>query len=557
MPAEDGTETLMLPSGPRPLAGWFSKNTVRTRHDPFERLDPTDFRGWFHTDPAISSKALPYPIGLNQLPTTWMSYQSGSEAVGWDVRDTLFQSQCAVVDRILRRDAESAVNNTQIYRLSWHWFPLIKPGAAWESPEVRLKFGDADWHTIARQHREWFNAWSIKPERPDAFKKSIGWLSHGITDFDQIPQIARRGVEVGAPYFIVYGWYGYGMGRLSYDFHPRPMLGGVDGLRRNIKAAQALGAYPLAWFNGTTSVGSRPEHQEFARDWIVVDRQGGLNVDGRWSLFDPDRPQTAADAVVHFNFDMATPAKDYLIESVRRIVQDYGFPGFEMDQAAKNYLSYRPGSGSGPELGSAEGTREIYARSMEIVRQAGPGGIVVAEGISDFMAQYFDAFWIFEGGGDVFGPGADWVERMTYTRYSIPHGLVPMRADPLQPGRANEAFLLNAPLDIFANLAEFPEYADHLKRLHALKQVTYPFLFEGGQVLARSYLEPARDAVVVINRGDQPRTARLRFSGEDVTSVAEYRLERPQAVALSSREIVLELQPYDIIVLVAEREVQP
>ncbi|MCB1686704.1 MAG: hypothetical protein KDI31_19540, partial [Pseudomonadales bacterium] len=428
MPADDGSETLVLPSGPRPLAGWFSTNTVRTKHDPFERLDPTDFRGWVYTDPAISSKALPYPIGFHQLPTTWMSYRRGDEAVGWDVRDTNFQSQFAVIDRILHRDTESAARNTQTYRLSWHWYPLVEPGAAWESPEVRLKFGNGDWHEIARQHREWFTSWSIKPERPDAFKQSIGWISQGVSHFDQIPEIARSGVEVGAPYFIVYGWYGYGMGRLSYDFHPRPMLGGVDGLRRNIKAAQELGAYPLAWFNGTTSVGSRPEHQQFGKDWIVVDRQGGLNVDGRWSLFDPDRPQTAADALVHFNYDMATPVKDYLLESVRRMVQDYGFPGFEMDQAAKNYLSYRPGSGSGPELGSAEGTREIYERSMEIVRKAAPSGIVVAEGISDFMAQYFDAFWIFEGGGDVFGPGADWVEQTTYTRYSIPDGLVPMRA---------------------------------------------------------------------------------------------------------------------------------
>jgi len=566
MPAAAGDETLTTASGPMPLGAVFSPNRVRRHHNPFQFLDPTDLRGWFTADPGYPAKGFDYPAGFSRLRTAWMSYQADGATISWDVRDRKAQTQYAVIERHLQRDPVSAANNSRSYEMSWQWFPIVGTGDSWESPDVYLKFGKDDWHVIARQHREWLETWVSKPGPPEAFQSSLGWLSQGVTSFDQIPVLASRGVAVGAPYFIVYGWYGYGMNHLSYDYYPRKMLGGEEGLRRNLAEARALGAYPLAWYNPTTTVVSTPEHLRFGKNWVVVDRHGGVQVDGRWSLFDPDRPQITDDSSVDLNVDMGTPVKDYILEAVRRMIEDYGFSGFEFDQAGKNYVSYSPHSPFPPELGFSEGMREIYVGSREIVRAHDPNGIIVGEGISDFMNQYVDSTWLFEGGENPFDSRANWVATSTFQRYSLPWVTFPTRAVPQDPGHANAAFLLNSPLDIFANLDEWPEFAAHLKRLHALKQKIYGHLYQGAfsdgegyelqtgdpvAVLAKSYLEACCTTVVLINQGESPQTAKVDFPEWSPEGRLElYRLDGSGQVSRGTAGVELSLGPFDVVVLV-------
>lgn len=569
-PAAGGTETLYTAAGPMPLRALFDGNRVRGRHDPFQRLDPSDFRGWFFTDPAIPVKAFAYPAADSSLHTAWLGYEANGEAIGFDVRDQTFQSQFAVVQRDLQRDAADPGANVQNYTLAWHWFPLIEPGGSWESPEIWLKFHAADWHATARQHREWLMGWIRRPDPPEAFRSSLGWISHGITSYDQIPALAQRGVEAGAPYFIVYGWYGYGMTHLSYDYYAREMHGGAESLRRNLAAARALGAHPIAWYNGSTSVETTAGHQQQGKDWLVVDRHGGLTIDGRWSLFDPDRPQVTDDAVTHFNFDLGTPARDFVLDSIRRLIADYGFSGIELDQGGKNFASYRGGP---PELRFTRGAQALYEKVMNLVREHDPNGIVVGEGMSDFMNQYVDSSWIFEGGGGIFAGPGDWVEKSTYLRYSLPWVTFPRRAVPEDPGQANEAFLLNAPLDIFADLAEFPDYAHHLKRLHVLKRKVHPMLYGGvfsdqegfgmrkhdpASVRAKSYVGTDRIAVVVINRSAEPRSAEVEFDGEEAAGrLTGYRLDGTEFPRAGASKLAVDLAPHDVIVLVYERDGSP
>jgi len=566
-PAASGEEFVVMSSGPIPLRGLFSPNRVRRHHDPFRLLDPTDLRGWFTIDPAYPAKGFDYPSGFSPLHTAWMNYQADGASIGWDVRDRKAQTQYAVIERHLERDRVSVTNNRQTYELSWQWFPLIGKGGSWESPEVFLKFGEDDWHVIAKQHREWLETWVRKPDPPEAFQSSLGWISQGVTSFDQIPELARRGVAVGAPYFIVYGWYGYGMNHLSYDYYPREMLGGEAGLRRNLAEARRIGAFPLAWFNPTTTVVGTPEHLRFGKDWVVVDRHGGVQVDGRWSLFDPDRPQITDDSSVDLNVDMGTPVKEYILEGVRRMIEDYGFSGFEFDQAAKNYVSYSPRSPFPPELGFSEGMREIYLGSLEIVRSHDPNGIIVGEGISDFMNQFVDSTWHFEGGDDPFARRENWVAASTFQRYSLPWVTFPSRADPQDPGLANAAFLLNAPLDIFAKLDDWPEYAAHLKNLHALKQKVYPHLYQGAfsdtegfevstgdaeAVLAKSYLEACCTTVIVVNRSGETQTASVNFpDAPPAGQLTLYRLDGSGQVSSGTARVDLSLGPFDVAVLVS------
>jgi hypothetical protein len=302
----------------------------------------------------------------------------------------------------------------------------------------------------------------------------------------------------------------------------------------------------------------------------VVDRFGGVQVDGRWSLFGPDRPQITDDATIDLNFDMGTPVRHFVVSEVRRIIEDYGFSGFEFDQAGKNYLSYSPNNDLPPAVGYSEGIREVYTRAMEIVREGDPNGVILGEGISDFMNQYVDSSWLFEGGEDFPGDRSNWVAKSTFTRYSLPWITFPARAAPGDLGHANAAFLLNAPLDIFADLTAHPEFVEHLRQLHHLKQKIYPYLYDGvfsdaegfelhtsndAAVLAKSYLAPCRSTVVVINRGAQAEQAEVGFpSAPESAILTRYRLGAGEMRAdTGASRLEFQLPPFDVSVLVLDR----
>ena len=144
-----------------------------------------------------------------------------------------------------------------------------------------------------------------------------------------------------------------------------------------------------------------------------------------------------------------------------------------------------------------------------------------------------------------------------------------MRADPQDPGQANAAFLLNAPLDIFANLDEWPGYVTHLKSLHALKQKIYPHLYKGAfsdlegfemhasdaeAVLAKSYLETCCTTVILINQSGEAQTASVIFPQiSPAGQLTVYRLDGGGQVSSGTARVDLSLDPFDVAVLVSRQ----
>lgn len=564
-PASDGNETIFNPNGSlfalSPLHLFFSQNDIQTTHNPFDSLDPVDLRAWFANDPKISVKGINYPM---DLPTAWVTYTGDKKGLGFDVRTKDFQFQKLTVERRLFRDSESRAKNHHDYELAWNWYPLVRPGAPWQSAEIYIKLDQGDWHAIAKQHRDWLRTWITRPRPPKELQQSIGWISRGIQSFDQIPAIAKSGVEIGAPYFIVYGWGDLlNEGGMTYDSYPKTEFGGVEALRRNLEAAKKLGSFPLAWFNGTTTVQSDMDHLLVGREWAAVDRWGGLLLDGRWSLFSPGIVPAVNNSDQWFEMDPSTAAKEFLLDCERRFI-DYGFVGNEMDQAHKNYLSYRVhDDGTGPDLAFSKGYGDFFAKSQEIIKKANPAGIMVGENPSELMNQYVDSTWIFEG-------GALNVPALSTWRYSWPWMTVPTRAIPTDRAHANRAFLMNAPLDIFDDLSSHPEYADHLKHLHGLKMAASDLFYQGEfsdqegftlvspqkDVMAKSYRELTGKftAIVIINSGSTAREATIRPDADIATEkIRHFYLAGRSESEPATGELHLTLPPYDVQILSFER----
>lgn len=560
-PAQDSKEILISSNATVPLRMLFSSNDVRTRPDPFERLDPVDLGAWSSNDPQMPVKTFAYP---GTIPTAWFTYVSDGKGIGWDVREKQFQYQQARIERRVYRDQHSRAANRRDYELSWNWYPLVRPGASWESAEVYLKFDDGDWHAIAKQHRDWLKTWIRRPEVAKAFQSSIGWLSRGIRSFDDIPAIAKQGVETGAPYLIIYGWNEGEINDWSYSYYPRQESGGLEPLRRNLDEARAAGAHPLAWFNGTMSVQTTLGHQRMGKDWVARDRYGSPLLGGRWSLFEPFQITSADDNDVFFEFDPGTGVKGFLVETIRRFIDDYHFAGFEMDQGYKSYLSYATaGISDQPTASYLTGFGEFYQQAAAIVKKSDPDGIIVGENYSDFMNQYVDSSWVFEG-------GALSVPQQSVLRYSLPWITVPTRALVTDRGHANRAFLMNAPLDIFDDLRLYPEYANHLRRLHALKVSTARYFHQGefsdqegfsllppapGGVLAKAYRDPAGEfiAVVVVNTAAESKAVTLQLEADAARrTLRHYYLDSPVEIQPPAAEVQVKLPAYDVQLLAFE-----
>jgi hypothetical protein len=557
--AADSAEILLTPNSSLPLRSLFSDNVSATGHNPFETLDPLSAKAWFQADPRIPAKAINYPM---VLPTAWVTFVGDAKGIGFDVRAQDFQFQKFIIERRLFRDAREIEANRRDYTLSWNWYPLVRPGESWSSPEVYLKFDGGNWKEIARQHREWLDTWIRRPAVAPELQSSIGWISRSVRSFDQIPEIARQGVEVGAPYFILYGWSQISPAGMAYDNYPRTELGGVEALRQNLQAARELGSYPLAWFNGTLTVESNPGHLLKGKHWVAIDRWGGEVLGGRWSLYEPFQIVTTPNSAPWIEFDPSTGAREFLLETVRRFIEQYHFSGFHMDLGNKNFLSYRP-ENRRPELAFSEGYADFYARAQQIVKGADPNGIITGENYSEMMSQYVDSNWLFEGG--VLN-----VPVLSRLRYSQPWVRVPARAVVTDRGHASRAFVMNAPLDIFNDLTGHPEYARHLQQLHALKRTAVHYFYEadfsddegftleaeGGAegLLGKSYRQAGGGflAVVIANSGDAAAQAVLRpAAGLPVARVRHHFLggRVEERAPPGERGMTLGLAPYDVQII--------
>jgi hypothetical protein len=149
--------------------------------------------------------------------------------------------------------------------------------------------------------------------------------------------------------------------------------------------------------------------------------------------------------------------------------------------------------------------------------------------------------------------------------------VVPVRADPSNLGHASTAFMFNAPLNIFDDLAKYPQYAEHLRRLSALKKQTSRYFYQGEFVdregfslagagekaaLAKSYRCPDGKslAVVVVNPTDQRLEVTLKPEAAFASNVIRHFFLNGKAENASpAAEVSLQLAPADVQVVSFEK----
>ncbi len=351
----------------------------------------------------------------------------------------------------------------------------VMPGETWESPPVRVLVHEGDWHVVADEHRAWLETWVGKPDRPAKFAESIGWhfffMKHQddvvLNTYAELGAMAEASLAAGCPYLLVFGWQTGGHdNNYMYRYVPNEEWGGVEALRRGIEDARARGVSILPFFNGTISNIELPEHKEFGHRWVCKTREGHPLYGGDWARHNYDIP-TRNRAMLHYELCPCDEQREYFMEIVERVVNDYGFGNLQLDQIAeKMFPCYDPTHHhTTPDRAYVDGYADLLSRTRRILREAHPDGVMISEALNDFTGQWCDSSW-------------DWNILLPFPEpilYTLPWLMASHEVDACEYAEVNKAFAYCMHLDMKidggdAPITKYPEFAAHVKRLAELRR---------------------------------------------------------------------------------------
>ncbi len=360
----------------------------------------------------------------------------------------------------------------------------VKQGETYTTSPVRIVLHRGGWESVATAHRDWLETWIQKPDRPRKFAESIGWhfffMKHQdgleVFTYDDLPRMAEAALAAGCPYLMLFGWHTGGHdNNYWYRYVPNEDWGGEAALRQAVEQCRALGAELLPFFNGTLANIEMPEHKEFGYQWEAKTRAGHPYYAGDWARANFDVPMRNR-AMLHHEMCFCDGQRAYFLDSIRRIVQQYGFANTQLDQISeKLFLCFNELHGHAhPDRAMVDGLAELLAETRRIVREANPEGVLVSESLNDFTGQWCDSSW-------------DWTLLLPFPDpilLTLPWVFGSLEVDALEYGRVNEAFAFKLHLDMKidggdAAVTDYPEFAGHVRRNAELRRRTADYYVFG------------------------------------------------------------------------------
>ncbi len=457
--------------GARIVAPSLSRRTI---NDPFGKDLGGDHRIAYDL---MQKRVYRYP---HKMTTTWLDYGNAQKGLALESRGTDF-SICDfyVYKRVekkphpLRRSLEMGIAYPH----------RIAPGGRWIAAPARVVAHEGDWHAVADAHRAWLETWITMPETPESFRETAGWHFFFMKQQDgrehftyqDLPRMAEAAKAVGMPYLLLFGWHKPGHdNNYAYQYLPSERWGGEKGLREAIAKVREMGVRLLPFYNGTLANPATSEHQQYGHEWEARTRAGHPYYAGNWSHHGGDLPGRDRERI-HHELCPCDGMRANFINDARRIVHDYGFGGIHLDQGAdKMWPCYNDAHGhSRPDRACVDGFGELLPRTRAIVREADPDGVMIVECMNDFAGQWADGAWSWS-----------MLEFPEPILYSLPWILFSSELDALEYKEANTCFAYKINMDLRINggyecVTEYPEFADHLRRLGDLRRRIKPYYVHG------------------------------------------------------------------------------
>jgi len=449
----------------------------------------------------------------------------------------------------------------------------IPPGKTYETPPVRIVLHEGDWHAVADEHRRWLETWIGKPDRPEKLAEAIGWHfffmkhqdGHVVNRYADLPKMAEASLAAGCPYLLVFGWQTGGHdNNYPYRYVANEDWGGAEALRRALKRCRAMGVEVMPFYNGTLANVELPEHREFGYRWEAKSRSGHPYYAGDWARHNFDAP-TRNRAMLHHEICPCQDYRPYFLETMRRIIQGYGFGNTQLDQIAEKMLNcYHPDHGhEHPDRAFVDGLATLLPKVRALIRELNPEGVMISEGLNDFTGQWCDSSW-------------DWNALRTFPEpilFTIPWVFASLEVDALEYGEVNRAFAYKLHLDMKIDggdspITRYPQFAAFVKARAELRRRVGEYyvyadfrdeenierLAADGVITKVFHNRPSRKVGIVIAETEGKETVvRLRnswASGRGTATVVASDGSREQVQV--SDQITVPIAPYEVRVVCIE-----
>ena len=548
--------------GPAPEGRLIWPNFWRRRYDD---VFGKDFGGDHHTwNECTQKQDARYP---SHLTSAWCDYGNDQHGIAIEGRHKDFSIMDFEVHKIVERTVDPVRRALDFATVHPR---RIKPGDTYRSSPVRISMHDGDWHAVADTHREWLETWIQKPDRPEKFAKAIGWHFYFMkhqdgwerNTYDDLPKMAEAALEAGCPYLLVFGWQQGGHdNHYFYRYVPNPDWGGEEALKQAVAQCRDMGVEIMPFFNGTLANVEMPEHKEFGHRWEARTRAGHAYYAGDWARHNFDAC-TRNRAMLHTEIAFCEGQRAYFLETVKRIVQDYGFGNTQLDQISeKMFVDYNEDHiTTTPDRVYVDGLLALLPEVRRLVHEANPEGVVISECLNEFTGQWCDSSW-------------DWTILLPFPEpilYTLPWLMASHEIDALEYGEANKAFAYKMHLDMKidggdAPISKYPKFAAHVKALAGLRErVAHYYVFadfrdqEGievdapDNVLVKVYhnTAKAKAGIVIAETAGKDTETTLTTTWESVEGTAhvESNAAAGEDIALTS-ELRVALDAYEIRVV--------
>jgi hypothetical protein len=473
------------------------------------------------------------------LVSSWLQFALGSKGVGLEVRSGPEAQDAYFALSPGRFLPGSAYRGRYEYPfIAWIHYPHIAGQREWTSPPALLHVHDSDWHEMAAEHREWFRA-SGPPPSTSAWTQALGFASYRLKRDDNtvdwtygdLPALAAAAEQAGVRRLVIEGWRRQeGPGNPApYGELADPRLGGAPALKQAIDGLQRQGVDLLFAFHpAVLNVAQDHYPSEFA-SWTVKTRRQANQLPVDFLYHTADYPDVLAGPRYSVEIDPASAATDFLIQEARRLRQEYGFKGLLLKGIGQRaFLSYNRHSGVAPQSTYATG----YARLLGELRRIYADGLLLNEGVNDLVNPFSDGAYTWNQSTDA-----------AVLAYSLPWSTYSNDVEAMDYAAANTAFAHKMLVNLIVDggqgsIADYPDFARHLRALQELKAATTPY-YAAAEFRDHDGLKNvANDPGVVVAVFANPTSPRTGIVLANLTEqAATARFELPPAAALAKRRV--------------------
>lgn len=185
-----------------------------------------------------------------RLSMSWMDLYNEKESLYVGCHDGTQEIICMHAERDVKEN---------VLRLGAVFYPFLKKGQSYESPELAYAPQTGGWHAGAKLYRSWIESqggWK-KPEQPEWVRQFKGWLrvilkQHHCElnwDYSDIPALYDETEAAGMDTLFLLGWEKGGFARMWPDYVVDERMGGEKKLREGIEYVHAKGGKVLMFLS--------------------------------------------------------------------------------------------------------------------------------------------------------------------------------------------------------------------------------------------------------------------------------------------------------------------